>query len=61
MISAFISLNIGAEKKERAVSTVIYGIVIMFVFGIICCTLSQFIGEPMASFFSRAILEDLFY
>lgn len=26
--------------------------VMMFGFGIICCTLSQFIGEPKGSFFS---------
>ena len=51
-LSAFTSQNIGAGKKDRAVMAVRYGIVMTFAFGIICCTLSQFIGEPMASFFS---------
>ncbi len=51
-LSAFTSQNIGAGKKERAVLAVKYGIVMTLAFGIICCTLSQFIGEPMAAFFS---------
>lgn len=51
-LSAFTSQNIGAGKKERTVSAVKYGIAMTLAFGIMCCTLSQFIGEPMASFFS---------
>lgn len=51
-LSAFTSQNIGAGKKERAVLAVKYGIVMTLVFGIICCTFSQFVGEPMASFFT---------
>lgn len=51
-LSAFTSQNVGAGKNERAVLAVKYGIIITLVFGILSCTLSQFIGEPMASFFS---------
>lgn len=54
-LSAFTSQNIGAKKRERAVQAVKYGIVMTLAFGIICCTLSQFAGEPMASFFSTDI------
>lgn len=51
-LSAFTSQNIGARKEARAISAVKYGIVMTLAFGILCCTLSQFVGEPMASFFS---------
>lgn len=52
-LSAFTSQNIGAGKKERAVSAVKYGIMMSLAFGVICCTLSQLAGEPMAAFFSK--------
>lgn len=51
-LSAFTSQNIGAKKSGRAVTAVKYGIAMTFAFGVICCALSQFISEPMASFFS---------
>lgn len=51
-LSAFTSQNIGAGKNERAVSAVKYGIIMTLAFGILSCTLSQFIGDTMASFFS---------
>lgn len=51
-LSAFTSQNVGAKKEARAILAVKYGIVITLAFGLLSCTLSQFIGEPMASFFS---------
>lgn len=52
-LSAFTSQNFGAMKKTRAVLAVKYGIVMSLAFGTLCCTLSQFVGEQMASFFSK--------
>lgn len=54
-LSAFTSQNIGAGKETRAISAVKYGIVMTLAFGILSCTLSQFIGEQMASFFSTDV------
>ncbi len=52
-LSAFTSQNIGAGKQDRAVQAVKYGIAMTLAFGIVCCTLSQFINEPMAMLFSK--------
>lgn len=51
-LSAFTSQNICAGENERTVSIVKYCIMMTFVFGIMCCILSQFIYKPIASFFS---------
>lgn len=52
-LSAFTSQNIGAGKQERAVQAVKYGIAMTLIFGVLCCTFSQFINEPMAMLFSK--------
>lgn len=52
-LSAFTSQNICAGENERTVSIVKYCIMMTFVFGIMCCILSQFIYKPIASFFSQ--------
>jgi putative MATE family efflux protein len=51
-LSAFTSQNIGAGKGTRAVAAVRYGILMTLAFGILSCTLSQFLGGTMASFFT---------
>lgn len=51
-LSAFTSQNVGANKMERAVQAVKYGILMTLAFGILSCGLSQVVGEPMSSFFS---------
>ena len=52
-LSAFTSQNIGAQKNERAVLAVKYGIIMTLAFGVLCCGLSQIISEPMSSWFSK--------
>lgn len=54
-LSAFTSQNVGAGKHERAVLALKYGIFMAFVFGAVCCTLSQFIGRSMVSLFSSDV------
>lgn len=51
-LSAFTLQNICAGENERTVSIVKYGIVMTFVFEIMCCILWQFTYESTTSFFS---------
>lgn len=52
-ISAITAQNIGASKKERAILSLKYGIVITVTFGIIMCTFSQLLPESMTRLFSK--------
>lgn len=52
-LSAFTSQNVGAGKEGRAIQAVKYGIAMTLAFGVLSCTLSQFVGRPMAAFFSK--------
>lgn len=52
-ISAVTSQTVGAGKKERAVATLKYGIVITAVFGVIMCGCSQLFPESMTGFFTK--------
>lgn len=52
-ISAITAQNIGAGKKERAILSLKYGIIITVAFGIIMCTFSQIFPNLMTRIFAK--------
>ena len=57
-VSALCSQNIGAGKKERAVLTLKYAILITTVFGIAVCTAVSFCADGIVSLFTDAASAD---
>lgn len=57
-VSALCSQNIGAGKKERAILTLKYAILITTVFGIAVCTAVQFCADGIVSMFTDAANAD---
>ena len=54
-VSAIGAQNIGAQKPERAVSTLKYAMLIAGIFGAVIALLVQFIAEPVVSLFTNDI------
>ena len=51
-VSALGAQNIGAGKRERAVATLKYGILIAASFGFVVSIITQFVAEPIVSLFT---------